>query len=234
MINRLKVIVRRFYLYQEIRRLRKKNGSNKDTFYRHIDGLVHVGANTGQERAFYASYDLDVLWIEPIPHIFDLLQKNLEGLPKQNAVQALITDVDEKDYQFNIANNQGASSSILDLSMHKALWPNVDFVKSINLKSVTLSTLLDMDVFKGRKYQALIMDTQGSELLVLKGALPILDQFQYIKTEVADFQSYQDGCLLSDMTDFMDRYGYIELSRRRFAGDDRVGNYYDIIYSKKH
>ena len=36
-------------------------------YLRKVDGIVHVGANVGQDRDLYASYGLDVLWIEPSP-----------------------------------------------------------------------------------------------------------------------------------------------------------------------
>ena len=42
-----------------------------DAFLRRVRGLVHVGANTGQERESYASHGLSVIWVEPIGDVFD-------------------------------------------------------------------------------------------------------------------------------------------------------------------
>ena len=39
----------------------------EDAFLRKVSGVIHVGANLGQERAHYARFRLDVVWIEPIP-----------------------------------------------------------------------------------------------------------------------------------------------------------------------
>src|SRR6266404_1018899 len=58
-------------------------------YLRQVSGVIHVGANTGQERYLYASYGLDVLWIEPIPSAFDELCKNISVLPKQRALNCL-------------------------------------------------------------------------------------------------------------------------------------------------
>lgn len=33
-------------------------------------GVIHVGANAGQERELYAAFGLHVIWIEPIPDVF--------------------------------------------------------------------------------------------------------------------------------------------------------------------
>jgi FkbM family methyltransferase len=141
--------------------------NNPHRFLRGVDGVIHVGANSGQERELYAKYHLRVLWIEPLPNIFEKLQENIRGFPAQSALMALVTDKDDVEYVFNVASNDGASSSVLELGRHGEIWPEVHYVSSIKMKSVPLDTLLSK---VNGEYQALIMDTQGSELLVLKGA----------------------------------------------------------------
>ena len=84
-----------------------------------------------------------------------------------------------------------------------------------------------------REYDALIMDTQGSELLVLQGAIPILHNFTYIKTEVSDFESYTGCCQVANIAPFMSRFGYREVSRHKFAQRPEGGSYYDIVYKSR-
>ena len=197
--------------------IRKIVKQNRDNFLKNVSGVVHVGANIGQEKDIYRHYKLDVIWIEPIPQIFGRLSDNIKNYKNQRALQALITDTDGKEYEFNVASNNGASSSILKFKKHKEVWPNVGFVSTIKLTSVTLATLFRRESINPIDYQALIMDTQGSELLVLKGSVSILKNFSFIKTEVPDFESYEGCCQLSDMEDFMREHGYKEYSRRKFA-----------------
>ena len=45
------------------------------SFLNNVSGVIHVGANSGQERYEYNLYSLDVIWIEPIPKIFNKLKK---------------------------------------------------------------------------------------------------------------------------------------------------------------
>jgi FkbM family methyltransferase len=203
-----------------------------DRFFQEISGVIHVGANTGQERGLYERYGLRVIWIEPIPEVFETQKANLEGLHRQRALENLVTDRDDAEYQFHIANNNGASSSILDLKQHKDIWPTVAYAKTITLKSVTLATLLQRERIDPTEYDALIMDTQGSELLVLKGADPVLHNFKYIKTEVPDFESYEGCCQLLDIDSFLTRHGYKEFSRNKFANRAEGGSYYDIVYRR--
>jgi FkbM family methyltransferase len=204
-----------------------------DRFLKKATGVIHVGANTGQEIQLYAKYGLPVIWIEPIPEVFETLKTNLIGIPKQLAIQGLVTDMDNTEYQFHIANNYGASSSILELNLHQDIWPQIKYEKTIKLQSNTLASLLKNNHINIAEYDTLIMDTQGSELLVLKGSVPILQNFTYIKTEVSDFESYKGCCQLKDIESFLINRGYIEFFRHKFIEHPDGGSYYDIVYKKR-
>jgi len=184
-------------------RIRLKMKKDPDRFLRNISGVIHVGANIGQERELYGKIGLRVIWIEPIPEVFETLQANLRGFPNQRAVQCLITDRDDEEYRFHVANNNGASSSILELKYHKDIWPDVNYTDTILLKSITLTSLFKKERIDPADYQALIMDTQGSELLVLKGGIPVLHNFKYIKTEAWDVEVYAGCCQLVDISSLL-------------------------------
>lgn len=215
-----------------LRRMRRWFAPDPNRFLRSVRGVVHVGANVGQERELYRRHDLDVLWIEPIPEVFATLAANLAEFPRQRAIQALVTDRDGESYQFNVANNGGESSSILALKEHRDVWPKVDFTSTIALQSSTLATVLARELIDATRYDALIMDTQGSELLVLKGAEPILAQFRFIKTEVPDFEAYEGCARLDDIERFLVARGYKELARHRFASRTAGGSYFDVVYGR--
>lgn len=206
---------------------------NPDRFLKEITGVVHVGANEGQERGIYESYGLEVIWIEPIPQVFNKLSLNIRDFKNQKAFQNLITDVEDKEYEFHVSSNNGASSSILDLKKHAEVWPSVRYLNTILLKSLTLTSFFKKYKLNEEKFQVLVLDTQGSELLVLEGSIPILNNFKYIKTEVPDFESYDGCCLLSDINFFMTNHGYKEFSKRKFASRKGIGNYYDVVYKKQ-
>src|SRR5690242_19194551 len=102
-----------------LRRLRRLFSPDPNRFLRSTRGVIHVGANVGQERELYRRHGLDVLWIEPIPDVFARLAANMSGLPRQRALERLVTDRDDATYEFHISNNDGESSSILDLKQHR-------------------------------------------------------------------------------------------------------------------
>lgn len=113
-----------------LRRVLSKQRWGLDRFLKKASGVIHVGANIGQERELYAQYGLPVICIEPIPENFETLKANLTGFPQQRAFMCLATDQDSMEYQFNVAPNNGASSSILDLNLHKDIWSQVTYEKN--------------------------------------------------------------------------------------------------------
>ncbi|SNR17698.1 FkbM family methyltransferase [Tenacibaculum jejuense] len=213
-----------------INKFKKLFDKESEKFLTDITGLIHVGANIGQECRLYKKYGLDVIWIEPIPEVFQQLKRNIKKFPNQKAIQALLTNKNDETYEFNIANNNGASSSILKLDKHQDLWPEVSYEKTLQLKSITLQKLVADELIDINKYQAIVLDTQGSELLVLQGSIALLKKIKYISTEVANFESYKNCCKLDDMILFMKSNGFIEVYRETFAESDHGEIYYEILF----
>lgn len=71
-----------------IRAVQSRLTLGPNRFLNACSSLVHVGANTGQERALYDRYGLAVTWIEPIPALYQELVKNIQPYPRQVAIQA--------------------------------------------------------------------------------------------------------------------------------------------------
>jgi 2-O-methyltransferase len=201
-------------------------------YLKRVTGVVHVGANLGQERGLYAKYELKVLWIEPLPDVFGALCKNIAAFPEQKAVNHLITDKDDTEYLFHVASNGGASSSILELGEHSEIWPDVHYVSKLALRSITLDSLLEKIGNDRFFYQALVIDTQGSELLVLKGAAKSLSQFRFIKTEAANFESYVHCARIDQLTEYLSKFGFELIRSDKFAESGKGGQYFDLLYQK--
>lgn len=213
--------------------MKKLRRIRMDSFLKEVPGVIHVGANTGQEREHYASSGLNVIWVEPIPKVFEVLRSNISGFPKQSAYCHLLASEHGKQYTFHIADNGGASSSIFDLAKHQAIWPDVKFTNELPLTATTLTRLIEDEQIDLRNFGALVLDTQGSELEVLKGAVPILEQLRFVKTEVADFESYSGGCRLAELTEFMRQQGFDLIRKAPFATTpDSTGTYYDVLFRR--
>ncbi len=222
----------RHYLPYLIRRLRDYATRHPDRYLHRVSGVIHVGANLGQERDTYAKRGLNVIWVEPIPDIFVQLDANIRGYGNQRAFQRLLSDRDGAEAEFHVSSNEGASSSLLDLHLHREVWPHVDYVKTLRLPTTTLDRLVQAEGLRLEDYGALVLDTQGAELLVLQGAERSLSQFRYVKTEAADFEAYRGGCSISDLAAFLGKHGFRERSRDAFAARPGGGTYFDVLFER--
>lgn len=186
-------------------------------------GMIHVGANVGQEFKDYSLHPLDVaLYIEPNPELIPQLKANISSSPAHVAIEALCADHDDLEVTFNIAANTGLSSSILPLGSHEVLYPHVKYSNSIAMRTITLNTLVEKHGYSYDAFQFLAIDAQGCDLLVLKGATKLLPHLQIIFTEVAERPLYEGGCSLAEITAFLEPYGFT--MRYLHIGYNNVGN----------
>jgi hypothetical protein len=100
------------------------------------------------------------------------------------------------------------------------------------LTAVTLATALKREGIDLADYDALVLDTQGSECRILTGASELLSEFRFIKTEVPDFEGYIGCCQIEEISQLMPSYGFHEYSRVIQKYVPGVGTYFDVIYKR--
>jgi FkbM family methyltransferase len=204
---------------------------NINDFLKKCRGVIHVGANEGQERHLYAALGLKVVWIEPLPDVFQQLLKNIRDFPDQRAINALITNEDGTPCTLHVSNNAGESSSILDLHLHKDIWPEITFTHDVTLRSTRLPTALaEIDL---AQYDAMVLDTQGSELLVLQSAATILSRFKFIQVEAANFEAYRNCATVDTINAFLRSHGF-RLLRKDLQEPQRAagGEYFELLFKR--
>lgn len=215
------------------RRLMRKLGRSPDFFLSQVSGVIHIGAHLAEERNLYRDKGLNVVWIEPNPDLFAKIEESLKGQARQKAFCRLVTDADDKEYPFHITSNDGISSSIFELAGHQKLWPNVTEARTVMMRSVTLTSLVEREKLDMRLYDGLVLDVQGAELLVLKGANSLLNRFKFIKAEAADFELYKGCCQLSDLDALLAPHHFRRVVTSRFRREKGVGSCYDVVYASR-
>ncbi len=212
--NQIVKLGQQLYPYKDIIQWVDKNSkSSKDTkFYT----LVHVGAHLGQEAPAYEKLNIqNVVWVEADPKTFELLQENLkkrtESQTIHKAFNCLLTSQDNLEYQFHVFSNQGASSSIFKATnLLKKNWSDVHETGEIfNLNSITLDSFLSQNNIYP---DLLLIDVQGSELEVLKGAHRTLTRIKAIELEVSKQAIYEGGCLYDEIDSFLTLHGFSRMS----------------------
>jgi len=179
------------------------------------EGLVHVGANSGQEVPDYVQAGIkSAVLIEALDHPYRACAAKIARIPGYVAVKGLCTDIEGAEYDFHVASNEGASSSILTPKRHLLEHPEVRFSeKTLKLRSTTLDQVLDSVVERGfadrGKIRLLVMDTQGSELSVLKGSIQTLRHCDAIWTEVSRGGLYDGDVSFDTLTGFLAAFGFV-------------------------
>lgn len=195
-------------------------------------GVIHVGANKGQEAALYESYKLPVLWVEADPQTCEILACRLRDFPGQKAVSALLADVAGKEYAFHVASNGGQSSSLLKPTLHKEMWPEVEFTQTIPLVSSTLDQITSHLPDGGKSYDILMMDAQGAELLILQGGTSSLRNIRAIKTEASDFEAYEGCCTVATLDAWLSNEGFHRTHTTPGQSKSGLGSFYELYYEK--
>ena len=206
-----------------------------DSFLKECDGLIHIGANEAQERNHYKNLGVKrVIYIEADPEVFKRTTNNIKNYKRYLAYNYLVTDKVNCSYFFNVSNNGGNSSSIYDLKEHKFIYPEVSYVKKIRLLSQTLSSIVEKHKIKMSNFQALVLDTQGSEFSILNGSKNILKYFKFIKLEASDFQLYSNKKgSINEISIYLKKFEFYEVKRVIIGKNLKGGKIFDILYSKE-
>ena len=204
-----------------------------DGYLRNMTGLIHIGANVGQERLLYEILGLDVLWVEAMSDIYETLLDNIAPYRRQKAICALLADKAGQVFDFNVSSHGAGSSSILDFAQHAEIMPDIQYVERRKIVSTTFATMLAEHQIDLSMYQGLSLDVEGSEYIVLNSMRDFLANFDYIKCEVSDFPSRVGSPTSSDLDDLLGPYGFRQLVKRAFGyGVDGNGTYWDIVWKK--
>lgn len=166
-----------------------------------VTGVLHVGAHLAEELPDYRKHRFtNVFWVEANPVTFRDLEKKLYKYSDHTAINAAVADQAGIEVAFNIANN-GQSSSLLEFGTHSKEHPEVIFTDKITVTTTTIRKLSEQYDFSKCNFWNL--DIQGAELLALHGGEALLNNVDYIFTEVNVKKLYKGCCLMSDIDEYL-------------------------------
>lgn len=180
-------------------------------------GVLHVGANTGQESEFYCNAGvMEVIWVEGHRPTFDKLKENVRDIPGTVCIQACVSDRYSETF-FNVANNGSQSSSLLELGHHKAIHPEVEFVDFIPVKTFRLDELLKDFNIEGDWF--LNVDIQGMDLFAIKGLGEMLHKFKWVYSEVNKNEVYIGCSTIDEMDTYLKDFGFSRVETGEWVAD---------------
>jgi len=173
-------------------------------------GVVHLGANSGQEAQEYQNQGItQVIWVEALPSVFERLKRHIASFPGHRGLMACLSDKDDEQVTFNIANNEEQSSSMLDFETHSKEHPTVKWVGHVAMKTTRFDTLAKRENLTLGEDWFLNVDLQGAELLAMKGMGNLLKHFKYAYIEVNEKYLYKGCPLVGEIDQFLYAHGFV-------------------------
>jgi FkbM family methyltransferase len=183
-----------------------------------LNGVIHVGAHRGEEIFEYENLGAKkIIWIEPNPDVFEELQIALDRA--DSSVESYgfcvaASDLDQDEVDFHICYGPDAGFMRGNKGCSSLLQPKGRFEewykKTIKVETVKLDTLLLENEFNFQDFELLDMDTQGAELMVLRGASKVLENVKYVTTEATwDKPDYVGNVMFDELVEYLKSFGFI-------------------------
>ena len=188
------------------------------------EGVLHLGAHEGQEAAYYFKLGVKVIWIEALPEKHKILLHNISKFSNQKSILALLGSK-KGLIKFNVSSNDGQSSSIYNFG------DDVQF-KDLHMANHKFLTMKRLDSLLSEKtivkYTHWVVDVQGAELEVLKGAGKLLDYCYSLQVEVTSRDLYRGGANAQEVINFLLLRGFINIQ------EHKIGYHEDLLFIRVH
>lgn len=183
---------------------------NLKNFTKHLNkpikGIIQIGAHVGQEVPELIELTENILLFEPQKNIFNRLLKNIEKYSSIQTENFALGNTDYSKMEMFIADdNEAQSSSLLEPYKHLEQYAKCGFSSKENVKVTSINHYFKNKNFN---YNFFVIDTQGYELEVLKGATNYLKDVDFILTEVSNEELYKKCVLIDELDCFLKLYGF--------------------------
>ena len=153
--------------------------------------ILHIGAHLVQERGVYNKLRFEpVIWIEAQLNIVDSARILLSDYPNQRIFHATLWSESNVEMTFHVAGHQGSSSSLLEPHLITSSHPEVLTEQKYQTRSISLDDLFERESII-EKYRIVVLDVQGAEIEVIKGATKAIQNIDYLITEISSIELYK-------------------------------------------
>lgn len=165
-------------------------------------GVVHVGANEGYEVEWYLKLGLKpVLCFEPL---MEAAEKFWAKYPREVAhLELLALGNIDGNALLHVTQGDGQGSSLLPelpSEYHEVFGDMVSIAR--------FSTWARDAEFDWKQYDTLVIDTQGTELDVLRGMDEYIAGFRFLNIECSMIPVYAGGAYAEEVIVYLKRWGF--------------------------
>lgn len=179
-----------------------------------IKGIVHVGANVGQEIPWYLDkLYLPILAFEPHPVAFEELHR-VYG--RYIAAFSIALGQEDGSVVLHIPSdgNNERSSKYFPIETPNHDWTKVPMGEEIHVPMLRFDTWahLNREYLDLSAYDTLVIDVQGMELEVLKGFGRCINGFHFLCVECSAIPVYDGEARVEEVIKFMHKNGFGRLT----------------------
>jgi FkbM family methyltransferase len=190
-----------------------------------INGVLHIGANDGDEfNDYYNAGIKNMIFFEPLKDVYNKLIQNIIMTDNIKSYNIALGNMTGEIDMYVETFNKGMSSSILKPELHLTQYPHIKFD---NKETVKIDKLDNID-FDRTLFNMINIDVQGYEIEVFNGAIKTLETINIVYTEVNRDEVYKNCCRVEEVDEFLKKFGFNRLIT------EWTGNTWgDSLYLKK-
>lgn len=172
-------------------------------------GVLHVGAHLAEEAKIYEHLSWKpVTWIEAQPKLANELRLRLD-LSNNKVIEATVFDLNGIKLKLKLTTNS-QSTSVLELGTHASDYPDILVSNEIEVVSSRLDSILGLN----DPIEFLNLDIQGVEDKALVGLGDLIENVNYIYTEVNSRDVYLGCAKVNDLDRFLSSLGFRRVATR--------------------
>lgn len=208
-----------------------------------FNGVIQAGAHHGQELQAFERLGIKELYLfEPAHEAFARLVGQRDDLVKLgehtllretahgerfNYINCALGSENKTAPMFIETANSGQSNSLLEPHIHTEQFPHIVFAEKREVPVYRLDDYFVKIPVPSKTPNLLVMDVQGYELEVLKGAETTLKSVDVIVTEISAAELYKGCVIFADLKNYLYERGF-NLYLWNWAG----GTYGDGVFIK--
>lgn len=171
------------------------------------NGVIHIGAHYGKEIETYQKTNVkNILFFEPLSKNFSILKERMINYSNVKIENCALGDTDGVIKMHVEEKNEGQSSSILKPRGHLFQYPHIQFTKEEIVNITTLDKYAEKNSLKN--YNIIVIDVQGYELPVFKGAVNTLNNIDMIVSEVNRAELYENVTMVTELDTFLNSFNF--------------------------
>jgi hypothetical protein len=180
--------------------------------------IVEAGCADGTDTLIFAQYypKAKIIALEPLAELFEIASARTKDYSNVQLYKLALSNESDQIRTLYTGGQENIhqSSSLLIPSDHDKYYPEIEFKREVNVKTISLENLLKSNSIE--QVDLLWLDLQGFELLVLEGAAggEALKGIKYIHTEVSRIPLYENATTFDELNNFLAVNGFKLLKLR--------------------